>query len=138
MHCFSFVPLFLIGLVAGATVFAETPGSEKPNRGGDSQIEMAGENNWRKTETVSDYSAFIQSRLHHAFSEMVVSHTASRQTVVRIVIGPDGRITELHVVVSSGDRIFDEAAIKAVTIASRSFMPPPGGVPFEQSFRLKR
>ena len=85
----------------------------------------------------SDYSSYIQSRLKDAFREMIASQTRAPQVLVRIAIGPDGRITKYRVERNSGDPVFDEAVSRAVTFAGRSFKPPPGGVPFERVFRFK-
>jgi colicin import membrane protein len=85
----------------------------------------------------SDYSSYIQSRLKDAFREVIASQTRAPQVLVRIAIGPDGRITKYRVEKNSGDPVFDEAVSRAVTFAGRSLKPPPGGVPFERVFRFK-
>ena len=89
------------------------------------------------TQAGSDYSAYIQSRLKDAFRDVIASQTSAPQALVRITIGPDGRISNYRVEKKSGDPIFDEAVSRAVALAGRYFKPPPGGVPFERVFRFK-
>lgn len=102
-------------------------------RGG-AAVGMPGANG---TEAGSDYSSYIQSRLKDAFREVMASQSRTPQVLVRIKIGPDGRITNYRVEKSSGDPLFDDAVSRAVTLAGRSFKPPPGGVAFERVFRFK-
>jgi colicin import membrane protein len=89
------------------------------------------------TQAGSDYSSFIQSRLKDAFKDVIAYQSGTPQTLVRITIGTDGRITNYRVEKKSGDPVFDDAVSRAVTLASRNFKPPPGGVPFERVFRFK-
>jgi len=98
---------------------------------------VAGMPGAKGTQTGSDYSSYIQSRLKDAFREVIASGTKAPQVLVRIAIGPDGRVADYHVEKYSGDPVFDEAVSRAVTLAGRSFKPPPGGVPFERVFRFK-
>jgi colicin import membrane protein len=102
--------------------------------GGSKTVGMPGA---RGTQAGSDYSAYIQSRLKDAFRDVIASQTGAPQTLVRITIGTDGRITGYRVEKKSGDPVFDEAVSRAVTLAGRYFKPPPGGVPFERVFRFK-
>jgi len=51
----------------------------------------------RGIQVGSDYSSYIQSRLKDAFREMIASQTNAPQVLVRIAIGPDGRITKYHI-----------------------------------------
>ena len=89
------------------------------------------------TQKGSDYSAYIQSRLKDAFKNVIASQTSAPQVLVRITIGPDGRIANYQVERKSGDPVFDDAVSRAVTLAGRNFKPPPGGAPFERVFRFK-
>ena len=89
------------------------------------------------TQAGSDYSSYIQSRLRDAFREVIASGTRAPQVLVRIAIGPDGRISDCHVEKYSGDPVFDEAVSRAVSLAGRTFKPPPNGLPFERLFRFK-
>jgi colicin import membrane protein len=103
-------------------------------KGGGRGVGMPGA---KGTEAGSDYSSYIQSRLKDAFRKVMASQTRSPQVMVSITIGPDGRITNYHVEKNSGDPLFDEAVSRAVTLAGRSFKPPPGGGAFERVFRFK-
>jgi colicin import membrane protein len=103
-------------------------------KGGGKAVGMPG---GKGTQAGSDYSSYIQSRLKDAFREVMVAQTRTPQVMVRITIGPDGRITNYRVEKNSGDPLFDDAVSRAVTLAGRSFKPPPGGVPFERVFRFK-
>ena len=89
------------------------------------------------TQAGSDYSAYIQSRLKDAFRDVIASQSSAPQTLVRITIGADGRISNYRVERKSGDPVFDDAVSRAVTLAGRYFKPPPGGVPFERVYRFK-
>ena len=102
--------------------------------GGSKAVGMPGA---KGTQAGSDYSAYIQSRLKDAFRDVIASQTGAPQTLVRITIGSDGRITGYRVEKKSGDPVFDDAVSRAVTLAGRYFKPPPGGVPFERVFRFK-
>jgi len=103
-------------------------------KGGSKAVGMPGA---KGTEAGSDYSSYIQSRLKDAFREVMASQTRAPQVLVRISIGPDGRITSYRVERNSGDPLFDDAVARAVALAGRSFKPPPGGLPFERVFRFK-
>ena len=98
---------------------------------------VAGMPSAKGTQAGSDYSSYIQSRLKDAFRKVIASGTKAPQVLIRIAIGPDGRVAAYHVEKYSGDPVFDEAVSRAVTLAGRSFKPPPGGVPFERVFRFK-
>lgn len=89
------------------------------------------------TQAGSDYGAYLQSRLRDAFKEVINYKSGAPQTLVRITVGPDGRISNFRVEKKSGDQVFDEAVAQAVTLAGRNFKPPPGGVPFVQVFHFK-
>jgi len=85
----------------------------------------------------SDYGAYLQSRLKDAFKEVIAFQSGTPQALVRIKVGPDGHITDYRVEKRSGDPVFDDAVSRAVTLAGRSFRPPPNGQPFERVFRFK-
>jgi len=102
--------------------------------GGKGAVGMPGA---KGTQAGSDYASYIQSRLKDAFKDVIASQTSAPQVLVRITIGPDGRITNYRVEKKSGDPVFDDAVSRAVTLAGRYFKPPPGGLPFERVFRFK-
>lgn len=85
----------------------------------------------------SDYGAYLQSRLKDAFKEVIASQSGAPQALVRITVGPDGRITNYRMEKRSGDPVFDDAVSRAVTLAGRSFRPPPSGQSYERVFRFK-
>lgn len=89
------------------------------------------------TEAGSDYSSYLQSRLKDAFSQVMVSQTKSPQVIASITVASDGRIAEYRVEKHSGDPLFDDAVARAVTIAGRSLVPPPGGGQFKRVFRFR-
>jgi colicin import membrane protein len=102
--------------------------------GGSKTVGMPGA---KGNQAGSDYSAYIQSRLKDAFRDVIALTTGTPQTLVRITIGSDGRITGYRVEKKSGDPVFDEAVSRAVTLAGRNFKPPPGGGSYERVFRFK-
>jgi colicin import membrane protein len=89
------------------------------------------------TEAGSDYSSYLQSRLRDAFSQVMVSQSKAPQAIASVTVGPDGRIAEFRVEQHSGDPLFDDAVARAVTIAGRSLLPPPGGGQFKRVFRFR-
>ena len=89
------------------------------------------------SEAGSDYSSYLHSRLKDAFGQVMVSQTKSPQVIASITVGPDGRISEYKVEKQSGDPLFDDAVARAVTIAGRSLVPPPGGGQFKRVFRFR-
>lgn len=102
------------------------------NRG--SRVGMPGA---KGTEAGSDYSSYLQSRLKDAFSQVVVAQSKSPQVIASITVGSDGRIAEFRVEKQSGDPLFDDAVARAVTIAGKSLLPPPGGGQFKRVFRFR-
>lgn len=89
------------------------------------------------TEAGSDYPSYLQSRLKDALREVMVSQTTSPQVIATITVAPDGRIAEYHVEKGSGDPLFDDAVRRAVTLAGKSLVPPPGGAQFKRMFRFR-
>jgi colicin import membrane protein len=88
-------------------------------------------------EAGSDYSAYLQSRLRDAFSrELVASEMRSQMVLATITVGPEGRIT-FQMEKSSGDPLFDDTVVRAVTLAGRTLRPPPGGAQFKHKFRFR-
>lgn len=88
-------------------------------------------------EAGSDYPSYLQSRLKDALSEVMVSQTKSPQVIATITVAPDGRIAAYHVEKGSGDPLFDDAVHRAVTLAGKTLVPPPGGAQFKRMFRFR-
>jgi len=89
------------------------------------------------SEAGSDYPSYLQSRLKDALKEVMVSQTKSPQVIATITVAPDGRISEFRVDKGSGDPLFDDAVHRAVTLAGKSLVPPPGGSQFKRMFRFR-
>lgn len=87
-------------------------------------------------EAGSDYPSYLQSRLKDALKEVMVSQTKAPQVIATITVFPDGRV-DYHVEKVSGDSLFDDAVRRAVTLAGKSLVPPPGGTPFKRMFRFR-
>jgi len=88
-------------------------------------------------EAGSDYPSYLQSRLKDALKEVMVSQIKSPQVIATITVAPDGRIAEYRVEKGSGDPLFDDAVHRAVTLAGKSLVPPPGGAQFKRMFRFR-
>lgn len=89
------------------------------------------------SEAGSDYPSYLQSRLKDALREVMVSQTKAPQVIATITVSPDGRISDYHVEKGSGDPLFDDAVHRAVTLAGKSLVPPPGGAQFRRIFRFR-
>lgn len=107
---------------------------ERLRKKGSQQTGMPGA---KGTEAGSDYPSYLQSRLKDALKEVMVSQTKSPQVIATITVSGDGRIAEYHVEKGSGDPLFDDAVHRAVTLAGKSLVPPPGGAPFKRMFRFR-
>ncbi|MCM0084009.1 TonB family protein [Geomonas sp. Red32] len=81
----------------------------------------------RGTQAGSDYASYIQSRLKDALTREMAKETRSPLLIAIITIGADGKVAEFRVTKPSGDRVFDDAVTRAVTLAGRSLKPPPSG-----------
>jgi colicin import membrane protein len=86
------------------------------------------------TQAGSDYTAYIQSRLKDALKVVIQNQAKSPLVLVRITIGPDGRMINYRVEKKSGDPLFDDAVIRAINLAGQFFKPPPGGGTYEHGF----
>ncbi|BCO11590.1 TolA protein [Citrifermentans bremense] len=89
------------------------------------------------SEAGSDYPSYLQSRLKDALKEVMVSQSKSPQVIATITVSGDGRIADYHVEKGSGDPLFDDAVHRAVTLAGKSLVPPPGGATFKRLFRFR-
>lgn len=85
----------------------------------------------------SDYTAFIHSRLKDAFQRTISYQSKAPFVVVRLTIGPDGKIVKTRIEKSSGDRVFENSVQTAITFAEQKFVPPPGRTTYEGAFVFK-
>ena len=110
---------------------------ERLRRKGAQSGKQTGMPGGKGNEAGSDYPSYLQSRLKDALREVMVSQTKSPQVIATITVAPDGRIAEYHVEKGSGDPLFDDAVHRAVTLAGKSLVPPPGGAQFKRMFRFR-
>lgn len=89
------------------------------------------------TEAGSDYGSYIQSRLHDAFEKTIVARSGKPMAVVRLTIDRFGKVAGYRIERSSGDKAFDDSAIRAIYLAEENFPPPPGRKEFQQGFVFK-
>ena len=85
----------------------------------------------------SDYAAFIQSRLKDSFQQTIAWQSKKPLMVVRLQIDARGGLISYKVEKSSGDVVFEEAVYRAVQLAKKNFVPPPGGKEFGYGFVFK-
>jgi len=86
------------------------------------------------TQSGSDYTAYIQSRLKDAFRETISYTSKNPKMVVRIFIDTDGRIARRNTEQSSGDRAFEISVQRAIDMAGEKFPPPPNHKVFDGVF----
>jgi colicin import membrane protein len=89
------------------------------------------------TEAGSDYASYIQSRLRDAFKTTIAYASKVPEVTVRLTIGRNGRVIKSRIERSSGDPLFEDAVLKAIGKAEKSFPPPPGSGEFEHGFVFK-
>jgi colicin import membrane protein len=88
-------------------------------------------------EAGSDYGSYIQSRLRDAFKTTIASQSKNPEVVVRLTIDRSGRISRSRLERSTGDKVFEDAVMRAIAKAEQNFPPPPRGEEFEQGFIFK-
>jgi len=88
-------------------------------------------------EAGSDYGSYIQSRLKDAFKTTIASQSRNPEVFVRLTIDRRGKVIASRIERSSGDRVFEDAVMRAIAKAEKSFPPPPSGAEFEQGFVFK-
>ena len=86
------------------------------------------------SESGSDYTSYLHSRLTEAFKTTITYQSKDPEVTVRLVIDGKGRIVMNRIERSSGDRLFEDAAQRAIAKAARLLIPPPGGATFEHGF----
>lgn len=97
----------------------------------------AGMPNARGSQSGSDYTAYIQSRLKDAFRETISYSSSNPEMVVRLYIDGNGRLTRRASERSSNDKAFELAVQRAIDLASEKFPPPPDKKVFEGVFVFK-
>jgi len=89
------------------------------------------------TEQGVDYTTWLHGLLSDAFRETITYQSPSPETAVRIIIDGKGRLIGTRIDRRSGDRLFDDAVLRAIGKAARSFRPPPDGRVYEHGFVFK-
>ena len=89
------------------------------------------------SQSGSDYTAYLHSRLKDAFRETISYQSAAPFAVVRLTIDGDGRILLTRFERSSGDKLFESAVQRAITLAEQRIVPPPGRTTYEGTFVFK-
>jgi colicin import membrane protein len=92
----------------------------------------------RGTESGSDYTSYLHSRLVEAFKTTITSQSKDPEVAIRLIIDGKGRVVASRIERSSGDKLFDDAALRAIAKAARQLKPPPGGSSFEHGFVFRR
>lgn len=91
----------------------------------------------RGSQAGSDYTAYLHSRLKDAFRETISYQSAAPFTVVRLTINGDGRIVRTRFERSNGDKMFENAVQRAISLAEQRIVPPPGRTSYEGTFVFK-
>ncbi len=85
-------------------------------------------------ESGSDYTSYLHTRLTDAFKTTITYQSKDPEVAVRLVIDGKGRIVASRIERSSGDKLFEDAALRAISKAARLLVPPPNGASFEHGF----
>jgi colicin import membrane protein len=94
----------------------------------------AGAPNASGTDAGSDYANYIQSRLRDSFANTITYMTKNPEVLVHLKISKSGRLIRYRLEKSTGDKVFEDAVILAITKAEKGFPPPPNGEEFEHGF----
>lgn len=89
------------------------------------------------SESGSDYTAYLHSRLKDAFRETISYQSRSPFVMVRLTIDGTGRIIRTRMEKSSGDRVFELSVTRAITLAEQTIVPPPNRAVYEGAFVFK-
>jgi len=89
------------------------------------------------TESGSDYTAYLHSRLKDAFRDTISYQTKNPFVMVRITIDGDGRIIRTRIEKSTGDKAFELSVARAITLAEQAIVPPPSRTVYEGAFVFK-
>lgn len=89
------------------------------------------------TESGSDYTAYLHSRLKDAFRETISYQSKNPYVMVRLTIDGEGRIIRSRFEKSSGDKVFELSVTRAITLAEQSIVAPPNRSVYEGAFVFK-
>jgi colicin import membrane protein len=93
--------------------------------------------NARGSQSGSDYTAYIQSRLKDAFRETISFSSKSPEIIVKLSIDTEGKLIRRTTERSSGDKAFELAVQRAIDLAAEKFPAPPDKKTFEGVFVFK-
>lgn len=82
----------------------------------------------------SIYDSTIRALLRRAFVETISYKVGRPTTSVRIFIDRDGKLIQLQLEKSSGDKLFDDSVQRAVNQAKAKFPATPDGCSYERLF----
>lgn len=85
----------------------------------------------------ADYTSQLHRLLSEAFRETITYQSAAPEAVVRIIIDGRGRLIGTRMERRSGDRLFDDAVLRAIGKVGRTLHPPPDGRVYEHGFVFK-
>ena len=88
------------------------------------------------SETGSDYTAYVQSRLKDALNQTNDYGSNNPMVYVHLYIGTDGKVIRQKSE-SSGDKRFELAVQRAIEKAGDKLVPPPNHKVFEGKFRFR-
>lgn len=86
------------------------------------------------TESGSDYTAYLYSRLKDAFDVTISFQSKNPFVLVRLTIDGEGRVIRSRIENSSGDRVFELSVTRAIVLAERTIAPPPNRAVYEGAF----
>lgn len=89
------------------------------------------------SESGSDYTAYLHSRLKDAFRETISYQSKNPFVMVRLTIDGDGRLIRTRIEKSSGDKVFELSVTRAITLAEQTIVPPPNRSVYEGAFVFK-
>lgn len=89
------------------------------------------------SQTGSDYTAYLHSRLKDAFRETIQYQSQAPFVVVRLTIDRDGQILRTRFEQSNHDKVFEKSVQRAIELAEQRIVPPPGRTTFEGTFVFK-
>jgi colicin import membrane protein len=89
------------------------------------------------SETGSDYTAYVFSRLKDAFYQTISYTSKNPEVDIRLYIDTDGKVIRQKIEKSSGDQTFELAVLRAIEKAGDKLVPPPNHKVFEGAFIFK-
>ncbi|MFW9603953.1 MAG: TonB family protein [Trichlorobacter sp.] len=89
------------------------------------------------SEAGSDYTSYLQSRFKDAFEVTISYQTKAPYVLIAVYVDARGRITRARIDKSSGDRVFELAVQRAISMAERTITPPPSKSGYEGVFVFK-